>query len=87
LEGRSLRAQQHGVAGKKAKSDIKMPAAIYSGRSPIAFLGHQEALLKAALSFNGATDIITIRAEGDAVPDLKPGAIAAAQAQIAALTA
>ena len=31
--------------------------------------------------------IVAIRAEGVAVPDLKPGAIAAAQAQIAALAA
>ncbi|HUW80001.1 MAG TPA: NAD(P)H-dependent oxidoreductase [Acidocella sp.] len=59
----------------------------YSGGSPIAFLDHQETLLKAALAFIGLTDITIIRAEGVAVPDLKPAAIAAAQAQIAALAA
>jgi FMN-dependent NADH-azoreductase len=60
---------------------------VYSEGSPIAFLDHQESLVKGALNFIGLTDITTIRAEGVAMPDLKPGAIAAAQAQIAKLTA
>jgi len=60
---------------------------VYSEGSPIAFLDHQETLLQAALNFIGLTDIAVIRAEGVAVPALKPGAIAAAQAQIAALAA
>ncbi len=60
---------------------------VYSEGSPVAFLDHQETQLKAALNFIGLTDITTIRAEGVAVPDLKPSAIAAAQAQIAALAA
>jgi FMN-dependent NADH-azoreductase len=60
---------------------------VYSGASPVDFLDHQETLLKAALSFIGLTDITIIRAEGVAVPDLKPAAIAAAEAQIAALAA
>ncbi len=59
----------------------------YSEGSPVAFLDHQETLLKAALGFIGLTDITIIRAEGVAVPDLKPAAIAGAQAQIAAITA
>jgi len=60
---------------------------VYSEGSPVAFLDHQETLLKAALNFIGLTDITIIRAEGVAVPALKPGAIATAQAQIAALAA
>jgi FMN-dependent NADH-azoreductase len=60
---------------------------VYSGDSPTAFLDHQETLLKSSLNFIGLTDITIIRAEGVAVPDLKPAAIAAAQAQIAALAA
>jgi FMN-dependent NADH-azoreductase len=59
----------------------------YSEGSPVAFLDHQETLLKAALTFIGLTDITVIRAEGVAVPDLKPAALANAQAQIAALAA
>jgi FMN-dependent NADH-azoreductase len=59
----------------------------YSENSPVAFLDHQETLLKAALNFIGLKDITIIRAEGVAVPDLKPAAIAKAQAQIAALAA
>jgi FMN-dependent NADH-azoreductase len=60
---------------------------VYSEGSPVAFLDHQETLLKAALSFIGLTDITVVRAEGVAVPALKPDAIASAQAQIAALSA
>ncbi|MDE8347597.1 MAG: NAD(P)H-dependent oxidoreductase [Acidocella sp.] len=59
----------------------------YAEGSPVAFLDHQETLLKAALGFIGLTDITIIRAEGVAVPALKPAAIAGAEAQIAALTA
>jgi FMN-dependent NADH-azoreductase len=59
----------------------------YAEGSPLAFLDHQESLLKAALGFIGLTDVTVIRAETVAVPDLKPAAIAAAQAQIAALAA
>jgi FMN-dependent NADH-azoreductase len=39
------------------------------------------------LAFIGLTNVTVIRAEGVAVPDLKPAAIAGAQAQIAALAA
>lgn len=60
---------------------------VYSGASPVAFLDHQETLLKAALTFIGLSDISVIRAEGVAVPDLKPAAVAGAEAQIAALAA
>ncbi len=59
----------------------------YAEGSPVAFLDHQETLLKAQLGFIGLKDITVIRAEGVAVPDLKPAAIAGAQAQIAALAA
>jgi FMN-dependent NADH-azoreductase len=59
----------------------------YSEGSPAAFLDHQETYLKSALAFIGLTDVTVIRAEGVAVPDLKPTAIANAQAQIAALAA
>jgi FMN-dependent NADH-azoreductase len=57
----------------------------YSDGAPAAFLDHQETLLKGALGFIGLTDITIIRAEGVAVPDKKPAAIAAAHEQIAAL--
>ncbi len=60
---------------------------VHSAGSPTAFLDHQETLLKAALGFIGLTDVTIIRAEGVAIPDLKPAALAAAQAQIAALAA
>ena len=60
---------------------------VHSAGSPPAFLDHQEPLLKAALGFIGLTDVTIIRAEGVAIPDLKPAALAAAQAQIAALAA
>ena len=60
---------------------------VHSEGSPTSFLDHQETLLKAALGFIGLTDVTIIRAEGVAIPDLKPAAIAAAQAQIAALAA
>jgi len=60
---------------------------IYAEGSPTAALDHQETLLKTSLNFIGLTDITVIRAEGVAVPDLKPASIAAAQAQIAALAA
>jgi len=59
----------------------------YGEGSPIAHLDHQETHLKAALAFIGLTNVTVIRAEGVAVPDLKPAAIAGAQAQIAALAA
>jgi FMN-dependent NADH-azoreductase len=59
----------------------------YSEGAPAAPLDHQETYLKAVLNFIGLTDITFIRAETVAVPDLKPAAIAGAQAQIAALTA
>ena len=60
---------------------------VYGEGSPIALLDHQETLLTAQHNFIGLTDITVIRAEGLAVPALKPAAIAAAQAQIAALAA
>jgi len=60
---------------------------IYAEGSPTTALDHQETLLKTSLNFIGLTDITVIRAEGVAVPDLKPASIAAAQAQIAALAA
>jgi len=59
----------------------------YSEANGLSFLDHQETLLKAALGFIGFTDITIIRAEGVAVPDLKPAAIESAKAQIAALAA
>ncbi|OYV33177.1 MAG: FMN-dependent NADH-azoreductase [Acidocella sp. 20-61-6] len=58
----------------------------YVEGSPASFLDHQETYLKGALAFIGLTDVTIIRAETVAVPDLKPAAIAGAQAQIAALT-
>jgi FMN-dependent NADH-azoreductase len=59
----------------------------YTEGAPAASLDHQETYLKAALNFIGLIDITFIRAEGVAVPALKEPAIAAAHAQIAALTA
>jgi FMN-dependent NADH-azoreductase len=58
---------------------------VYSAGSPAAPLQHQESHLTALLNFIGLTDITTIRAEGVAIPDLKPAAIASAHAAIAAL--
>jgi FMN-dependent NADH-azoreductase len=58
---------------------------VYSGGAPAAPNDHQETYLKAVLGFIGLNDIIFIRAEGVAVPDLKPAAIASAHAQIATL--
>ena len=60
---------------------------IHSEGSPTAFLDHQETLLRGALNFIGLTNIMIIRAEGVAVPELRPAAIAAAQAEIATLAA
>ena len=54
---------------------------------PLAALDHQEAYLKTALGFIGLTDVTVVRAETLAVPDLKPAALAAAEAQIAAVAA
>jgi len=90
IAGKTFKYGENGVpvglvpAGKKVIIASSRGGA-YSGDSPVAFLDHQETLLKAALSFIGLTDITIIRAEGVAIPDVKPGAIAAAEAQIAAL--
>ena len=59
---------------------------IYSPGAPAAPYEHQESHLRAALGFIGLTDVTVIRAEGVAVPELKPAAIAGAEAQIAALS-
>jgi FMN-dependent NADH-azoreductase len=90
--GRTFKYSAEGVpvglvpAGKKVIIASTRGGA-YAEGSPLAFLDHQESLLKAALGFIGLTDVTIIRAETVAVPDLKPAAIAAAQAQIAALAA
>ncbi len=60
---------------------------VYGEGSPVAFLDHQETHLKGVLNFIGLTDITIIRAEGVAIPPMKEGAIAGAQAQIAAINA
>lgn len=57
----------------------------YTAGNPAAAMEHQESHLIAALNFIGLTDIEVVRAEGVAIPDVKPGAIAAAHAAIAAL--
>ena len=59
---------------------------LYSAGAPAAPFEHQESHLQAALNFIGLTNVTIIRAEGVAVPELKPAAIAGAQAQINALT-
>jgi len=71
-------------AGKKVILAVSR-GGVYSGESPMAAYEHQESHLKVALGFIGLTDITVIRAEGVAVPDLKPAAIAGAQAEVAAL--
>ncbi|HVE21512.1 MAG TPA: NAD(P)H-dependent oxidoreductase [Acidocella sp.] len=73
------------VSGKKVFIASSRGGAYHEG--PLAALDHQEAYLKAALGFIGITDVTVIRAETMAVPDLKPAALAAAEAQIAALVA
>ncbi len=59
---------------------------LYSEGNPAAPYEHQESHLRAALGFIGLTDVTVIRAEGVAVPDIKPRAIANAEAAIAALS-
>ncbi len=92
VAGKSFKYTEAGVpvgllpAGKKVYI-ASSRGGVHSAGSPTAFLDHQETLLKATLGFIGLTDVTIIRAEGVAVPDLKPAAIAAAQAQIAALAA
>jgi FMN-dependent NADH-azoreductase len=92
VTGKTFKYSEAGVpvgllpAGKKVII-ASSRGGVYSDGSPTAFLDHQETLLKGALSFIGLTDVTFIRAEGVAVPDLKPAAIAAAHAQIAALAA
>jgi FMN-dependent NADH-azoreductase len=89
--GKTFRYSEAGVpvglvpAGKKVII-ASARGGLYS-EGPTAHLDHQEALLKGALAFVGLTDVIVVRAERVAVPDAKPGAIAAAHAQIAALAA
>ena len=58
---------------------------IYAAPNPAAALEHQESHLTALLGFIGLTDVTVIRAEGVAVSELKPAAVASAQAAIAAL--
>lgn len=61
---------------------------IYTGESPAAFLEHHESYLRGVLGFLGLTDVTIIRAEGLAVgPEMKESALAAANAEIAALAA
>ncbi|OYV36648.1 MAG: FMN-dependent NADH-azoreductase [Acidocella sp. 20-61-6] len=92
ITGKTFKYNEQGVpvglvpAGKKVFIASSRGGA-YAEGSPIAFLDHQETLLKAALGFIGLTDVTIIRAEGVAVPTLKPAAIADAEAQIAALAA
>jgi FMN-dependent NADH-azoreductase len=92
VTGKTFKYNEAGVpvgllpAGKKAIIASSRGGA-YSDGSPAAFLDHQETLLKGVLGFIGVTDITIVRAEGVAVPDLKPAAIAAANAQIEALSA
>lgn len=73
------------VQGKKVFIASSRGGAYHEG--PLAALDHQEAYLKTALGFIGITDVTVIRAETMAVPDLKTAALAAAEAQIAALAA
>lgn len=58
---------------------------VYTAGTPAAAVEHQESHLIAFLGFIGLSDVTVIRAEGVAVPELKPEAIAKAQAAIAAL--
>lgn len=58
---------------------------IYTPPNPASAMEHQESHLTALLSFIGLTDITVIRAEGLGIPELKPAAVASAQAAIAAL--
>ena len=58
---------------------------LYTPGNPAAFMEHQESHLIATLNFIGLTDVSVVRAEGVAVPDLKPRALADAEAAIAAL--
>jgi FMN-dependent NADH-azoreductase len=91
VAGKTFRYGADGVpvglvpAGKKVFIASSRGGAYSEG--PLAALDHQEAYLKAALAFIGITDVTVVRAETMAVPHLKPAALAAAEAQIAALAA
>jgi FMN-dependent NADH-azoreductase len=89
VAGKTFRYSAEGpvglVSGKKVFIASSRGGAYHEG--PLAALDHQEAYLKAALAFIGITDVTVIRAETMAIPDLKQAALAAAEAQIAALAA
>jgi FMN-dependent NADH-azoreductase len=90
VAGKTFRYGADGVPvglapGKKVFIASSRGGAYHDG--PLAALDHQEAYLKAALGFIGITDVTVIRAETMAVPNLKQAALAAAEAQIAALAA
>ena len=90
IAGKTFKYSEVGVPIGLVQPDKKViivssRGGIHSEGSPTSFLDHQETLLKGALNFIGLTNIAIIRAEGVAVPELKPAAIAAAQAEIAAL--
>jgi FMN-dependent NADH-azoreductase len=58
---------------------------IYTPPNPACAMEHQESHLTVLLGFIGLADITVIRAEGLGIPELKPAAVASAQAAIAAL--
>jgi FMN-dependent NADH-azoreductase len=92
IAGKTFKYGENGVpvalvpAGKKVILAVSR-GGVYTGDSPSAPFEHQESHLKAALGFIGLTDVTVIRAEGVAVPDLKPAAVAGAHAKVAELAA
>ena len=89
------------VAGKTFRYTERGPEGLVGGKkvfvassrggayndTPIAFLDHQEAYLRAVFGFFGITDITFVRAENVARTDLREKSIEAARAEITALAA
>jgi FMN-dependent NADH-azoreductase len=76
-----------GLAGEKKVIIVSSRGGVYAGTPYEAALDHQEAYLKAVLSFIGVTDVSFVRAEGVAMsPEKRREALASAERDIAALT-
>ncbi|HTQ72554.1 MAG TPA: NAD(P)H-dependent oxidoreductase [Acidocella sp.] len=90
VTGKTFKYGENGIpvglvpAGKKVII-ASSRGGLYTPGNPGAAIEHQESHLIAALNFIGLTDVSVVRAEGVAVPDIKPRAMASAEAAIAAL--
>lgn len=76
-----------GLAGGKQVIIVSSRGGFYGPDSPAASLEHQESYLRGVFGFFGVTDIQVVQAEGVKVsPDQRERAIAAARAEIGALS-